>query len=69
MSEKHSVLEQILEWVGSDDKTWLAHVINADKPCGCQFDADGFNQFCEAWQAERDRQEHLAELKIRAAGL
>jgi hypothetical protein len=66
---KHSVLEQILEWAGSDDKSWLAHVINEDKPCGCQNDQDGFHQFCEAWQSELLRKEHMAELKIRAAGL
>jgi hypothetical protein len=63
------VLEQILAWAGSDDKTWLAHVINSEGMCGCQNDQDGFHQFCEAWQLERDRAEHMAELKIRGAGL
>jgi hypothetical protein len=64
---KHSVLDQILAWVGTsdDDKPWLAHVINEDKPCGCIYDADGYNQYCEAWTSELALKAQQAEYKIR----
>jgi hypothetical protein len=68
---ERSVLDQILAWAKAHelDKQWLSHVINQDNICGCQFDIDGFNQYCEAWSSELARKEHMAELKIRAAGL
>jgi hypothetical protein len=60
------VLDQILEWAGAteDDKQWLSHVINEDKPCGCQYDIDGFNQYCEAWASELAIKTQQAERKI-----
>jgi hypothetical protein len=61
---KHTALENILAWAGSDDKSWLAHVVTQEQPCGCQFNIDGFNQYCEAFQALRDLKAQEAERAI-----
>lgn len=64
---KHRAIENILAWIGLDDKTWLAHVINADKPCGCQIGQEGFeDQFCEAYQARMNEAATRAERKLAA---
>lgn len=73
------VLDNILAWLDIDRdeeaKQWLAHVIRAEEPCGCNVgirDQDEY-QLCDEWQKvvdekrERDRQREEMDKEEAAA--